>query len=49
MTRPRDQRKQLRRRGLDDRPEKSAATMEVFAEEDEHKDYNNNNRGVGVG
>ena len=35
--------------GLDKRPEEYMTTMEALAEEDEHKDSNNDNRGVGRG
>ena len=48
-TRPRDWKPQLRRRGLDDGPEEYTTTMEALAEEDEHKDFNNYNRGVSGG
>ena len=45
----RDQRKQQRRRGLDNSPEESMTTMEASVEEDELEGYNNYNIGVGEG
>ena len=47
--RPMDQRQQRRRRGLNDRPKESIVTMETSADEDDHKDYNHNNGGIGGG
>ena len=47
--RPSDQREQRRRRGVDDGPEEYTKTVEASEEEDGHKDYNNDNRGVGGG
>ena len=46
MTRPRDWRQQRRWRGLNNGPKESTTTTEASAEEYEHKDFNNNNRGV---
>ena len=48
-TRPRDQRQQLRRQGIDNGPKEYTTTTEASTEEDDHKDYNNNNGGVGGG
>ena len=48
-TRPMDWRQLKRRRGVDDTNEESTMTIEVSTEEDDHKDYYNNNRGVGRG
>ena len=49
MNRPKDWRQQQRRQGLDYGPEESTTTIEASAEEDEQEDYNNDNKGVGVG
>ena len=46
---PRDWRQLRRRRGIDDRPEVSTTTAKASAEEDEPKDFNNDNIGVGRG
>ena len=35
--------------GLKDGPEESMTTMEALAEKDEHKDFNNDNIGIGGG
>ena len=48
-TRPRDQRQQRRRVRLDEGPEESMTTTKTSGEEDNHKDYSNDNRGVGRG
>ena len=49
VTRPRDQRQQQRRRGLDDGSKEYTKTTEAPKEEYEHKDYNKYNGCVGGG
>ena len=46
--RPRDWRQLRRQQGLANGPEESTTT-EALAEEDDHKDYSKENRGVGRG
>ena len=48
-TRLRDWIQQLRRHGLDDMPKEYAMTTGALAEEDAHKDVNNDNGGIGGG
>ena len=48
-TRPKDWRQQRRQRWLDDGPKEYTTTTEASAEEDKHKDYKNDNGGVGGG
>ena len=47
MTRPRDWRQQRRRQGLGDGTKEYMTTTEASAEEYEHKEFNNDNGGVG--
>ena len=49
MMRPRDRRQQQRQCGIDGGPEEYTTTTEALAKEDEHKDFNNYNKGVGRG
>ena len=49
VTRTRDRRQQLRRRGLDNGPEESTTMTYASKAEYEHEDNNNNNRCVGGG
>ena len=46
--RHKDQRQRWMQRRIEDVPEESSMTMEALAEEDDHKDYNNNKNGVVV-
>ena len=45
----RDQRRRRRQRGIEDVPEGSTTTTEASAKEDDPKEFNNDNRGVGGG
>ena len=48
-TRPKDQRQRRSWCGLDYGPKESMEMTKASAEEDDHKDYNNDNGGVGGG
>ena len=45
----RDRRQRRRQRGIDNGPKESTTTTEALEEEDEHKDYNKDNRCIGGG